>query len=167
MFTSYLKENGHEVFAYPQDALDCKVAVDIVTSFDVIEHLEDPNSFVDAAYELLRPGGKFILSMPNVDDVLLKVCHEKFAPFFFQAAHLNYFGSAAVDFLFSKSQFSKYKIDYIHKYDLTNLMHWLKNGNPGNWTGDNCFDRVSTAHVKADFERLGIASHLFVTGEKI
>lgn len=40
---------------------------DIVTMFDVIEHVRDPAGDIAAAYRLLRPGGTFILSTPNID----------------------------------------------------------------------------------------------------
>ncbi len=40
---------------------------DIVTMFDVIEHVRDPARDIAAAHRLLRPGGLFILSTPNID----------------------------------------------------------------------------------------------------
>lgn len=39
---------------------------DLVVSFEVIEHLEEPASLVAAARRLLAPGGLFIVSTPNV-----------------------------------------------------------------------------------------------------
>lgn len=42
-------------------------SVDIVTMFDVIEHVRDPISDMQAARRLLRPGGWFLLSTPNID----------------------------------------------------------------------------------------------------
>ena len=38
---------------------------DVVTSFDVIEHVPYPLEFLDAAKKLLRPGGRIILSTGN------------------------------------------------------------------------------------------------------
>lgn len=49
---------------------DCRLAegsVDIVTMFDVIEHVPDPARDLARAYELLRPGGWLVLSTPNID----------------------------------------------------------------------------------------------------
>lgn len=40
---------------------------DVVASFQVLEHIEDPKSFILAAIELLVPGGLLILSTPNDD----------------------------------------------------------------------------------------------------
>lgn len=41
--------------------------LDFVTMFDVIEHVRDPLADIRAALRLLRPGGWFVLSTPNID----------------------------------------------------------------------------------------------------
>ncbi|MBA4781344.1 MAG: hypothetical protein A2792_16820 [Sphingomonadales bacterium RIFCSPHIGHO2_01_FULL_65_20] len=46
---------------------DAEGMLDIVTMFDVIEHVRDPARDIVAAHRLLRPGGLFILSTPNID----------------------------------------------------------------------------------------------------
>jgi 2-polyprenyl-3-methyl-5-hydroxy-6-metoxy-1,4-benzoquinol methylase len=38
----------------------------LVTSFQVIEHLEDPTDYIDAIARLLAPGGEALLTTPNV-----------------------------------------------------------------------------------------------------
>lgn len=40
---------------------------DVVTMFDVIEHVTDPARDMAAAWQMLKPGGMFILSTPNID----------------------------------------------------------------------------------------------------
>jgi 2-polyprenyl-6-hydroxyphenyl methylase/3-demethylubiquinone-9 3-methyltransferase len=39
--------------------------VDVIICSSVIEYLSDPDSFVEACYAVLRPGGSLILSVPN------------------------------------------------------------------------------------------------------
>lgn len=46
---------------------DADGTLDIVTMFDVIEHVRDPARDITAAHRLLKPGGLFILSTPNID----------------------------------------------------------------------------------------------------
>lgn len=38
---------------------------DVITMFEVIEHLEEPAAVIDAAKTLLKPGGLFVVSTPN------------------------------------------------------------------------------------------------------
>ncbi len=40
---------------------------DVVTMFDVIEHVPDPSRDIAEAYRLLKPGGWLIMSTPNID----------------------------------------------------------------------------------------------------
>jgi SAM-dependent methyltransferase len=44
----------------------CAGAFDLVASFQVIEHLEDPGAYLDAIARFLRPGGAALLTTPNV-----------------------------------------------------------------------------------------------------
>ena len=37
----------------------------MITMFHVLEHLYDPASYLDAARQLLRPGGRLIVQVPN------------------------------------------------------------------------------------------------------
>jgi 2-polyprenyl-3-methyl-5-hydroxy-6-metoxy-1,4-benzoquinol methylase len=42
-------------------------AFDLVTMFDVIEHVPDPAADIAKAFQLVKPGGSFVLSTPNID----------------------------------------------------------------------------------------------------
>ena len=48
---------------------------DVVTMFDVIEHVPDPISDLAAAWWLLRPGGWLVLSTPNIDGLFPKASY--------------------------------------------------------------------------------------------
>jgi len=37
----------------------------VIASFETLEHIPNPDAFVAEAARLLRPGGKFICSVPN------------------------------------------------------------------------------------------------------
>ncbi len=43
----------------------------VVTAFHVVEHLPDPRGFVSAGLRALRPGGTFVISVPNRDRLRL------------------------------------------------------------------------------------------------
>ena len=40
-------------------------SLDLIVSFETVEHLEDPDSFLKESCRLLTPGGRFICSIPN------------------------------------------------------------------------------------------------------
>ena len=42
-------------------------SIDVLTMYDVIEHVPDPTADLRAAWRLLRPGGWLVLSTPNID----------------------------------------------------------------------------------------------------
>lgn len=43
---------------------------DIVVSFQVLEHVDDPKTFIEASIELLKDGGKLIIAVPSEDTYL-------------------------------------------------------------------------------------------------
>ena len=42
-----------------------EASIDVVVSFETLEHLAEPGRFLDEARRVLRPGGRLILSVPN------------------------------------------------------------------------------------------------------
>lgn len=48
-------------------------AFDCLTAFDVIEHVEDPGSFLRHAARLLKPGGRLFLSTPDDSSLAARV----------------------------------------------------------------------------------------------
>ncbi|MBN2730619.1 MAG: methyltransferase domain-containing protein [Bacteroidales bacterium] len=43
---------------------------DVVCSFQVLEHITEPRSFISSSLDCLKPGGKLIVSVPNNDSYL-------------------------------------------------------------------------------------------------
>lgn len=167
MYQDYLVSKGHAWYPYPEDAIQSGERADIVVSFDVVEHLADPLKFIEQAFELLTPGGRLVLSMPNADDLILKAQKDAYAPFMFQVAHLNYFNYSSASYLFAKTDFEQVQIEYLHKYGIENLVQWSKHGEPGSSKElDGFFDFHFDVLYKSEIERLGLASHLFITAQK-
>jgi SAM-dependent methyltransferase len=46
---------------------------DIITSFDVLEHLLQPERFISEASRILRPGGLLILAVANLGDIYSRI----------------------------------------------------------------------------------------------
>lgn len=59
--------DANEPLPYPGEAFD------VVISSETIEHLERPRQFVRECYRILRPGGLFILTTPNVETIFSRL----------------------------------------------------------------------------------------------
>ena len=66
MFRDALRRMGYCTYPYTQDAVsEWEGAVDIATSFDVVEYVENPLLFLRDIHRLLRPGGTAIIGTPT------------------------------------------------------------------------------------------------------
>ena len=54
---------------------------DVITSFHVIEHVDSPRSFVQAAAARLKPGGLLVLETPNIDSLPYKLLRSHWRQF--------------------------------------------------------------------------------------
>jgi 2-polyprenyl-3-methyl-5-hydroxy-6-metoxy-1,4-benzoquinol methylase len=55
------------------DAPQSAGSIDVLTMFDVIEHVADPLGDLRKAYELVAPGGLAVLSTPNIDGLFPRI----------------------------------------------------------------------------------------------
>ena len=62
---------------------------DIVTAFDVIEHVARPLEFLNQTARLLKPGGVLFVSTPDVGSVTARIFGRRWH--FYHAYHLSYF----------------------------------------------------------------------------
>lgn len=69
---------------YPSEEL-----FDIITMFDVIEHVPDPDAFILNARRLLKDNGILVMTTPNMDSIYSKAF--KRAYWFIELMHLYYF----------------------------------------------------------------------------
>ena len=158
-FQPYLESNGHRYVQYPEE-LEAE-SVDVAVSFDTLEHVDTPKSFLESINRVLIPGGVFFLSVPNQNDFLKKIV-PAYLPFFYQRSHLFYFNATTLVNLLEEVGFRKYKVGFVHKYDLMNLVVWARDGKGQGKKGNNLFDRVTEDDFRKNLERQGIASHIFV-----
>jgi len=75
---------------------------DAITSFEVLEHVPDPLSFLSSAKRLLKDQGVLLLSVPNLDD---RYClHQQIKPAM-PPIHINFFSRKSLRFLLKRAGF--------------------------------------------------------------
>ena len=98
------RAKGLEVIEAPVEQAALETGVDVVTSFEVIEHLFAPRAFVERCAEVLRPGGLVVLTCPNVHGFDVEVLGEMSATV--DAEHLNYLHPGSLGALLERGGFT-------------------------------------------------------------
>jgi 2-polyprenyl-3-methyl-5-hydroxy-6-metoxy-1,4-benzoquinol methylase len=96
-----------DVRAVEQFAVDERF--DVITFWDVVEHLPDPHSFLLRAHGLLRPGGYVLVKTPrtSVASVRASAAVPRLAGAILQApSHVQYFDRAGLSALLRRSGFA-------------------------------------------------------------
>ena len=74
---------------------------DCITAFDVIEHVLDPNQFLQSIANRLNNGATCVLSLPDVNSVFARIMGKAWW-FYIPEEHLHYFNSATMGQLATK-----------------------------------------------------------------
>lgn len=76
---------------------------DVITMFDLIEHVVDPVQLVDSAKHLLKKDGIILIFTPQFDSVAIQTMKDK-SNLIMPAEHLSYFTKKTVQFLSEKTK---------------------------------------------------------------
>ena len=126
-----LIERNHNVFGSLELAhKEISSTVDLALSFQVIEHVEDPVDYLTKIYSLLNKNGKLILFTPNLNDIMLKLHFDIYAPFFFRTVHNFYFNANSLVKIGLEAGFKKHETLHYHNFGLDNSFNWLKHNSP-------------------------------------
>lgn len=132
-FTGYhksLRERGHDVYCSIDECKSFADSVDIIISFGVIEHINDPLSYLQSARELLVKGGAMYIETDNLDDILVKLDFKEFGSFYYRTVHSWYFDGQGLAGLCNTAGFTDVEKGYRHGFGLSNTLLWLKERAP-------------------------------------
>ena len=76
---------------------------DLIVSWDVIEHVENPSDFIQSSFLLLKPGGIFAISTIDIDSFFSRLLGEKWP--WIMRMHLFYFGSKSLEWMIEAEGF--------------------------------------------------------------
>ena len=73
-YREILQKKGFSTYAYTKDAkIEYEGKIEVITSFDVIEHVEEPKDFIHDIYAMLSRGGKAIIGTPTDAPVMRRL----------------------------------------------------------------------------------------------
>jgi len=111
--------------------LDCpENSFDVITMYDLLEHLENPRDDLQKIFRLLKPGGIFFIFTPDDEAVLRKAARAAYAlsrgrirkplEVFYYQDHLSYFNRKSLSVLLNSTGFDLVGIE-TRQYELSRL----------------------------------------------
>jgi SAM-dependent methyltransferase len=126
---SFAQGKGITVLPAVSDVPD--ESFDLVVMFHVLEHLDDPIAYLKAVGKKLSHGGKIVIEVPNVNDILVSVYKiPEHLDFYWEVAHNWYFSYSTLSQVLVRAGFT-FTIYPLQRYDLSNHMRWMQTGKPG------------------------------------
>lgn len=94
--------------------LDHRSHYDVITAFDLIEHLDQPKQFLARASELLKPGGKLVLSTPDAGHFLRYVMGSRW-PMLQPMQHLSIFSDKTLRVALHETGYTEVRVETAYK----------------------------------------------------
>ncbi len=137
--------------------------LDIITSFDVIEHVEEPIAFLRDIFELLKDGGEGIIGTPTDAPVMRNLLGDIYErELLFSTQHLWIFSEKSLEVMAKSVGFKNVELRYYQRYGLSNLIGWLKEkkacGNPNYFFVSEAMDAV----WKTELSRQGYSDYIVI-----
>jgi 2-polyprenyl-3-methyl-5-hydroxy-6-metoxy-1,4-benzoquinol methylase len=98
------------------DARLAKDSFDVITLWDVIEHLPNPVAELGVCRDLLRPGGLLVLSTPDLESWVAKITGPRWMGFKLADEHIYYFSRKTITLALEKAGFEMVEITTIGKH---------------------------------------------------
>ena len=116
----------YKTYSYASEVMEL---ADVVVSFDVIEHTENPVEFMEDIKRLLDINGRLFVVTPNRDEILFKLLPE-YREFRYQTVHNWYFDRDSLWNCANKAGLTVENIRTIHRFGIGNTFGWLLEKRP-------------------------------------
>ena len=157
-FLKFLRKSGHIAYS---DLHEVDKKYELITSFNVIEHVDNVISFIKSMYNLLKKNGTLIIETPNSNDILLDLVGDEFKSFYYRIQHRNYFNEKSLNNLMKLCGISNYSFSYSQKYGLNNLFNWVKYKEPGSMNKYEIKSELDELYKKM-IENNKVADHIII-----
>ena len=103
---------------------------DYITMIFVLEHIAEPVSFLKELKTFLKPNGKFVILVPNIQDALVNFYDiDEFQKFYYCIEHLFYYEPKTLELTLEKAGLTG-KAEVIQEYPITNHLQWAYKRGP-------------------------------------
>lgn len=107
---------------------------DLVICVDSLDHMNNPLEVLTFMKNLLSPGGKMWVAVPNLNEVLNHFLPEpnqsRYHTFFWHRAHFFYFNAETLGRMLVAAGMEVEEVQYYHQYTLKNFLKWFFTGQP-------------------------------------
>jgi len=93
---------------------------DLVTCWDLIEHLQDPTALLQETGRILKTGGSFVLTTPDISSLPSRIMGKRWMGYK-TIEHIHFFSKETLTKYFEKTGFELKECHYIGKYISVNL----------------------------------------------
>lgn len=142
---------------------------DLLTSFELLEHVYDPPMFLRKVHELLRPGGRLILTTLNGEGFDIQVLWKN-SKSVFPPHHLNFFNPQSIRILLKRCGFTVEEISTPGRLDWDIVEGMIKNEGLEIGRFWNLLAKKGTDRCKKEFQewisRNSFSSHMRVVAKK-
>lgn len=169
-YRKIMDRKGYCTYAYAREAMaDYSGKTDVITSFDVIEHVDEPQTFIREVYDLLKIGGHAIIGTPTETPVMRKLLgniYEK--ELLFSIQHIWILGEKNLKILAENVGFKKEKIGikYFQRYGLENVFGWLREKKPKSDINENIISETMNLVWKSECNKQGMSDYIVLYLEK-
>lgn len=131
-YREIMNRKGFYTYAYAQEAIkDFHNKIDVITSFDVIEHVQSPKEFLSDVYSLLSNNGQAIIGTPTDAPVMRELLGEIYEKnLLFSTQHPWILSEYNMNLMAERIGFKNIKFKYFQRYSIGNMLGWLKTKKP-------------------------------------
>lgn len=169
-YRKIMDKKGFLSYPYACDAMSTwKEKVDVITSFDVIEHVDNPIAFISDVFELLAEGGKAIIGTPTDAPIMRSLLGEIYEQkVLFSTQHIWIFSKENLSRMALNAGFKEENIiiKYYQRYGIQNMIGWVRDKEPRSDIEDAFFANAMDSIWKAECEASGMSDYIVLYLEK-
>lgn len=167
-YRNIMSRKGFSTYSYADEAKKLYAnKIDVITSFDVIEHVQSPESFIKDVYDLLTAGGKAIIGTPTDAPVMRSLLGKDYEKkLLFSTQHLWILSEKNLRIISEKCGFKNIDIKYYQRYGIDNMLGWLKDKEPKSEIKQKFITETLNNVWKAQLVDNGLADYIVLYLEK-